>query len=210
MASVQEQSNKNVSRTWLAAVIIRVAGVTVLFLLTILCVLFAPPPLQYAGWIVMVIVIAFDRCAKPYTFFFRKRRAGTALLSLGRLNKISNLQVIGALLVGVLWLVLLFTLGEYSPAVTIVWLGLGLYSLATALADFIVRRESTVLTENGIYAPKSIVLWNRIESRQWLNQHEDARLVLKLKNRPWPFDEAVLSIPVSFKTDVDKILLEKI
>lgn len=210
MAPIQNQSGKNVSRTWQVAFGIRVAGVMVLSLLAILCYLFAVPPLQYAGWIVMVFVIAFDRCAQPCTFFIRKRRAGTTLLNLGQVNKISNLQIVGSLLVSVLWFGLLFITRTTNSAIAIVWLGLGLSYLVAALADFIIRREPTFLTEKGIYTPKGVFLWNRIESRQWLNQHEDARLVVKLKKRPWPFDETTLRIPVSSKADVERILQEKI
>jgi len=210
MAPIQEQSSKDVSRTWQAAFIIRMAGVTVVLLLAILCAFFAPPPWRSAGFIVLVITFVVHRCGQPCIFFFRKRYAGMTLLNLGQLNKISSLQIIGSLVVGVLWLVLLFTTGMFNSTVAIVWLGLGLSYFAAALADFIVRHQSTFLTEKGIYAPKSIVLWNRIASRQWLNQHEDARLVLKLKKRPWPFDEEVLHIPTSLKADVDKILQAKI
>jgi hypothetical protein len=209
MSSLQDQSNSHNIRRLQFAGIFRFVGILLIFLLPILGAFLLTPPLGYqamAGWVALLALYA---CSQPLTFLVRRAKSGTTLVDLGYLNKVSGWSIIGSILFGILWFILSLTTALRSPALAIAQLGLCVFHFADALSKFIANREPTLITEKGIYGPKSMLPWNRIQARQWLNQHENALLILKFKKRPWPFDETTLSIPVSFKAEVDRIIAEK-
>jgi uncharacterized membrane protein YobD (UPF0266 family) len=209
MSSLQEQPQGQDIRTVQFASISRAVVIILILLLPLLGVFLLAPPLSYQVLIVWVALLAFYTCRQPLMFLIGRTKSGTTRLDLGYINKASGGNIVGSIFIGVMWLIMLLLTGLRNPALAIAQLGLSVAYFADALSKLITNREPTVVTDKGIYGPKILLPWNRIESRQWLNQHEDALLILKLKNRPWPFDETTLRIPVSFKADVDKALREK-
>lgn len=204
-----QSESRGVRRRPLVGILL-VVGVAALLLLAIWGAPLLPPPLRYGAWIGIALLPAINRCSQPCAYLFRKPRGGARLLNLGYLNKVSGWLIALTALIGFFWLILSLAKVSYdAPALTILQFGIGVFYIADTASKFIASRATTVITEKGIYSPGGTTRWEKIESRHWLNQHEDALLILKLKNRPWPLNEKTLHVPVPLKAEVDKILREK-
>jgi hypothetical protein len=186
--------------------ILLIVGVAALILLAIWGALLLPPPLCYGVWTGIALIPAISRFSQLRACFFNKTRAGTTLLNLGYLNRMSG----GLVLLAITWIVLWFVWPSRTPALVILQFGVVVFFITDAGAKFIASRKPTLVTETGIYGPEGIILWDKIESHQWFKQREDVLLVAKVKGQPWPLDEKKLRIPTSLMADVDKLLRERI
>ena len=204
MSSLQDQTaNRNASNvsrvTTLGAV-----GTWGLMFFMLLCAFRPASTWRDAALVGALILLIIMQWFRPVAFLVAKSRAGTTVLNLGYQYKTSMRQVALSAILGLAWMVLF----SPDPLVSVTRVGIGLYFCMGALVTLLTNFQPTVVAEKGIYSPRTIVWWNEIASRQWLNQHEDALLVLKLKNRRWPFDEATMKIPTTMKEAVEQLLVQ--
>ena len=175
-----------------------------LWFFVLLCAFRPASPGRDAALVGALILLIIIQWFRPIAFLVAKSRAGTTVLNLGYQYKTPVWQIVLSAILGLTWMVLF----SPDPLVSVTRVGIGLYFCMGALVTLLTNFQPTVVAEKGIYSPRTIVWWNDIASRQWLNQHEDALLILKLKNRRWPFDEATMKIPATMKDAVEQLLAQ--
>ncbi len=212
MSSHDEQADNKVVRKLQLAGILSIVGVVILYLLALSSSLLLPLPWRYGVWVGAILIPWSNRIIQPCIFLFRKSHAGATLLNLGYLNKLSGWDItIYVLLWIMLWLIASSRTPESSraPEMLIIPCSVVVLYIAMTASKIIASQEPTFITEKGIYNPQGTVLWNKIESRQWLNRDGCTLLILKMKRWPWPLGGKTMKVPSAFKADVDRILREK-
>ena len=177
MSSLQDRTANRGVLTPNFAATLGAIGPWVLLLFMLLCAFLPPTPWRDAVLVGTVILLVITKCLRPLAFLFAQSRAGATLLDLGHQHKTSVWQIALSAFLGLAWMILF----SPDPLVAVVRLGVGLYFLIGALANLAMNFQPTIVAEKGFYSPRTIAWWDDIAARQWLNQHEDALLILMLK-----------------------------